>query len=40
MKVERLVVGTPIQIGPQKFECSFSGGEKQFIGRKPVKTSS
>jgi hypothetical protein len=29
--------GTPVQIGPNKFECSFSGAEKQFIGRKPVK---
>lgn len=29
--------GAPVQMGSNKFECSFSGAEKQFIGRKPVK---
>lgn len=37
--IEKQGKGTHVQIGPQKFECSFSGSEKQFIGRKPVKTS-
>lgn len=28
--------GARVQIGPHKFECSFSGNEKQFIARKVV----
>jgi hypothetical protein len=26
-----------VQMGAYKFEVKFSGAEKQFIGRKPVK---
>ncbi|HML02476.1 MAG TPA: hypothetical protein VK487_03780 [Candidatus Bathyarchaeia archaeon] len=26
-----------VQIGPHKFECRFSGDQKQFIGRAPIK---
>jgi len=29
--------GVPVQIGSHKFDCKFSGKEKQFIGRAPVK---
>ena len=36
--IEKQGKGTHVLIGSQKFECSFSGSEKQFIGRKPVKT--
>lgn len=32
--------GAHVLIGSQKFDCSFSGSEGQFIGRKPSKTSS
>jgi len=35
--IEKQGKGTPVQIGPNKFECSFSGAERQFISRKPVK---
>jgi hypothetical protein len=34
--VEKHGNGAYVQIGSHKFECSFSGNEKQFIGRKPV----
>jgi hypothetical protein len=34
--IEKQGNGARVQIGPHKFECSFSGKERQFIGRKIV----
>lgn len=36
--IEKQGKGVTIQIGQHKFEVKFSGAEKQFIGRAPVKT--
>jgi hypothetical protein len=38
--IEKQGKGTHVLIGSQKFEFSFSGADRQFIGRKPSKTSS
>ena len=38
--IEKQGNGARVQIGSHKFECKFSGDQKQFIGRAPVKKSS
>jgi len=35
--IEKQGNGVIVQIGPYKFELKFSGSERQFIGRAPVK---
>jgi len=36
--IEKQDKGAIVQMGPHKFEVKFSGEQKQFIGRAPVKT--